>query len=290
MTTIEKHEPSSDLNLPSMGQMDMSADGVKKIKDWADAFQAALAIAQPLCQTAFVPQHFRGKPEDTAIAIMHGANLGFGPIDAVQNIFVISGKPGMYARTMVAILKSVGHEVWTEESSDQSVTVSGSRKGSKHVETSTWTIQRAHTAGYTSNPNYKKDPQAMLYARAAGDVCRRIAPDALLGIAYTVEEMQMTDMGDDAAWSSKRKTETKDLREPAPPAMPQPAFKTSAPESSGRDWEEELNSCTTLDEVNALKKQVPPAEQSRELGKLFADVTQALANTETGELIEGDVA
>src|SRR5690606_8305536 len=32
-------------------------------------------------------------------------------------------------------------------------------------------------------------PRSMLYARASGDVARRIAPDALLGMAHNVEEL-----------------------------------------------------------------------------------------------------
>ena len=33
----------------------------------------------------------------------------------------------------------------------------------------------------------------MLYARAAGDICRRIAPDVLAGLSYSVEELQEDD-------------------------------------------------------------------------------------------------
>jgi hypothetical protein len=68
--------------------------------------------------------------------------------------------------------------------------VAGQRRGLDKVEQSTWTLDRARKAGYTSNAKYNTDPQSMLYARAAGDVARRIAPDVLAGIAYTVEEIE----------------------------------------------------------------------------------------------------
>jgi len=38
-----------------------------------------------------------------------------------------------------------------------------------------------------------RHPEAMLYARAAGDICRRIAPDVLAGLSYSVEELQDDD-------------------------------------------------------------------------------------------------
>lgn len=46
-------------------------------------------------------------------------------------------------------------------------------------------------AGYTSNALYKKIPQQMLYAKAATEVCRKIAPHVLMGIAYSTEELRL---------------------------------------------------------------------------------------------------
>ena len=65
------------------------------------------------------------------------------------------------------------------------------RRGAEHVTRETWTTQRAQRAGYTNNKKYQTDPQAMLYARAASDVCRQIAADVLAGIGHSVEEMQL---------------------------------------------------------------------------------------------------
>lgn len=158
---------------------------------WAEKLAAAHRIAVALCNTSFVPAAFRGKPEEGAAAILYGDELGFSPMASLQGLFVIGGKPSMYARQMVALLISHGHEVWTVEKDDESVTVAGRRRGSAQVVTETWTPARARKAGYTSNKKYDSDPQAMLYARAAADVCRQVAPDVLAGIAYTVEEMEV---------------------------------------------------------------------------------------------------
>ena len=160
---------------------------------WADGLAAAHRVGSALCQTAFVPTAFRGKPEEAAAAILYGDEIGLTPTQALQSVHVISGRPGLYARTMVALLLAHGHEVWTAEKSDAKVTVAGRRKGSTHVHEETWTTARAQKAGYTKNTKYNTDPQAMLYARAAADVCRQVAPDALAGLDYTVEELELVD-------------------------------------------------------------------------------------------------
>lgn len=149
-----------------------------------------MTLAKGLAGTAFVPSHFQGKPADTAVAIMKGAALGLDPVAALEAIYVISGKPALYARSMVALVLARGHEVWTEEADATRVTVKGRRHGSSHVEESTWDVARVKAAGLDRNRQYAAHPEAMLYARAAADVCRRIAPDVLAGLSYGVEELQ----------------------------------------------------------------------------------------------------
>jgi hypothetical protein len=194
---------------------------------WAEGLAAAHRIGSALCQTSFFPTHFRGKPEEAAAAILYGDEIGFTPTQAMQNLYVISGKPAMYARSMVALVMSKGHEVWTVEKSDAKVTVAGKRRGSNHVIEETWTPGRAQKAGYANNKKYVTDPQAMLYARAAADVCRQIAPDALAGLAYSAEEMELSE---DQPTTTVRRAPAKAQRkveapepelEPAVPASPE---------------------------------------------------------------------
>lgn len=157
---------------------------------WASSLTAAKAIGSALCQTSFVPTTFRGKPEEAAAAILFGDEIGFTPTQSLQSIYLIGGKPALYARAMVALVLAAGHEVETVEKSDAVVTVRGRRRGSEAWMSETWTATRAKAAGYTKNAKYQSDPQAMLYARAASDICRQVAPDALAGIAYSAEELE----------------------------------------------------------------------------------------------------
>jgi hypothetical protein len=192
--TVQMYETSADgRHLVQVPQPEFTASDPTggRLVAWASGLSAAHALGTALCSTAFVPTHFKNKPEECAAAILYGDEVGLTPMQSLASIFVISGKPALYARAMVAVVLAAGHEVWTVSTSDKSVTVCGKRRGSARTEESTWTYDRARKAGYTSNKKYESDPQSMLYARAASDICRRIAPDALAGLAYSAEELEL---------------------------------------------------------------------------------------------------
>lgn len=174
----------------------------------AEMMQTAHNLAVPMVNTQMVPARFRGKAEDATAAILYGAELGLNPIQSLQRIIPIHGMPSLEARTMVALLKARGYKIRTTAQSDESVTVLGIDLDGEEY-TATWTIQRAIKAGYVpeldertgkyktnangklvGNEKYLTDPQAMLKAKAQSEVCRDMAPDVLLGISYTSEELQ----------------------------------------------------------------------------------------------------
>lgn len=197
---------------------------MEQLQQHANAMSLALDLARKMCNTDLVPKIYKNNPENGTAAILYGMEIGLNPIQSLQNIFTVHGTPAIGARTMVALVKSKGYQVWTVESFDESVTVSGRVRGDEHVTTSTWTIERAKRAGYVPTPKgddsqqrpevqsdwvtvtktfngrsyeslvgnmkYITDPQAMLYAKAASEVCRKIAPEVLLGLPHSVEDLQ----------------------------------------------------------------------------------------------------
>lgn len=190
MTEMEKYTSQALAGIETPQMPTVQAGALDNLQQQVAAMDAASRLAGALCSTAMVPKQYQGKPDDGAAAILYGAELGMNPIQSLQNVMVINGKPGVEARTMVALLKTKGYRVETVEQSDTKVTVRGVAPDG-HEETSTWTIDRAAQAGYTSNALYKKIPAQMLWAKAATEVCRKIAPDVLLGIAYSTEELRL---------------------------------------------------------------------------------------------------
>lgn len=191
---------------------------------WASSLTAAHKIGAALCNTSFVPATFKGKPEEAAAAILFGDEIGLTPTQALQSVYVISGKPALYARAMVAIVLAAGHEIETVEKSDATVSVRGRRRGSESWTVETWTKDRAKKAGYTNNKRYELDPQSMLYARAASDLCRQIAPDALAGIGYSVEELE----AETAKVTITRADAPKAIKRSSVPAPVEPEFEEPA--------------------------------------------------------------
>lgn len=192
--------------------------------EWASAAQAAHQLAAPLCRTDFVPAHFKGNENAATAAILYGAEVGLSPLQALQGLFVIGGRPAMYARTMLAVTLGAGHEVRTLESTDVRAVVEAQRRGSSHVEKVVVTIDQAKRAGWTKNSKYSSEPATMLLARAQSQACRRIAPDALLGLSYSAEELlDEQDVQSEPKRTARRRTTVAEVVPPPEPDLtPEP--------------------------------------------------------------------
>jgi hypothetical protein len=195
--------PPSAMPVPVVTDGDMP--GLAILGQWVDAAQSAATLVRPLVLSHFVPAAY--KPQipprasadeqrdavEVAVAnatgaVLLGLSLGVDPLTALQNIYVVHGRPGMYAKFKVALALAAGHRVWDEEYSPDRATVCGQRKGSEDVVRITVTMDDAKRAGWTSNAAYSKTPADMLWARAAGRVVDRVAADTLHGI-QSVEDI-----------------------------------------------------------------------------------------------------
>lgn len=234
--TIQPLNPAtgSELSMPAMP----GATGIANLESWVNALGHANHIASFMARSNFVPLPLRRKDKsnmktveeltmDVTAIIMAGASVGYDPFQAVQQMFIVHGSPAMYARSMVALVKSHGHKVDQVEASAESVTVRARHRDETEYQEFTWTLARAERAGYTSNPKYRTNPQEMLYAKAATEACRRMFPEVLSGISpYSVEESELEDLGESvsesAATSAPKKT-TKLTRKPKAAVPPKPA-------------------------------------------------------------------
>ena len=206
-TDIQQYEQTSPDLLP--GNSETRATGSALIREAAAVMVDARSLAEVICRTAMVPDHFKGKTDETAAAILYGSSLGLDPMQAVKAVYVVHGNAALYGRAMDALVKAAGHETWTIEAGPEKVVMGGRRRGSNKIETAEWTIERATKAGYVpvidestgkyatnkngkmlGNEKYLTDPETMLRAKATAEICRTIAPDVLNGV-YSVEEREM---------------------------------------------------------------------------------------------------
>lgn len=221
-------------------------EGLRLLRDFAEAAGQAHELARLLVTTSFVPESYEGRADQAAAAILTGLSLGLDPMAALRSIDVIHGRPAIRALALRAIVQKAGHEIWVEESTATRAIVAARRRGSDKVERSTWTIERAQKLGVGGREQYRTQPATMLVARATAEVARLVAADALLGVPYTVEEMG--DVVETTASVEAPKTTRK--RKPLPAQTPPP------PESSGEVVSE---------------GEVPPVEDSEAEADLVAE-------------------
>jgi hypothetical protein len=271
---------------------------VIQIAEWAAELAAARELATMLAHSNFLPMNLRMKGKnnfkspdelvaDGTAIILAGKSVGMDPMQSVQNIFPVHGQPSMYARSMQAIVIAAGHEVERSAATDTAVTVRARRKGSKEWKDYTWTIDRAKRAGYTSNPKYQSDPIGMLTAKALAEACRLTAPDVLLGMAYSKEELELEDLGETdqpqpAAPAAEEKPKRKVQRRPAANAAPAPSLPpvvNDAPEGTEAEQHEpdvvdtetgELPETATPGQIDALVTELNRAGHTTKAAKADA--------------------
>ena len=167
----------------------MSEIVLRETDSWAEVLPAVGDLSNKISTTNFVPKAFRGKPAEIAACILTGREIGIGPMQALNKIHVIEGRPSMSAELMRSLVMAAGHEITYPVYTDDKVTAKGQRANSESATEVTWTMKDAQRVGVAARDTWKKYPRQMLAARATSELCRLLFPDALGGISYTVEEL-----------------------------------------------------------------------------------------------------
>ena len=153
-----------------------------------DEITDMLEMAKVLVVGGFLPPAV--KSYQAAFTIMlKGRELNIPPMEALNSINVIQGKPSLSAQLMQALVLRQGHYITMVETNGNKCVVKGRRKGAPLEDTLslTWTLEMARQAGL-SGGNWAKYPDAMLRSRAISALCRALFPDVLAGM-YTAEEL-----------------------------------------------------------------------------------------------------
>ena len=158
-----------------------------QVKDMGEAMRLSTMIAN----SQLAPKDFRGKPEDTLVAMMMGNELGLNPLQSIQNIAVINGRPCVWGDALLALVQNHPSFGGIEETFDDATMTASCtvwrKKGTKH--TQTFSKADAELAGLWGRNTWKQYPKRMLAMRARGFALRNQFADALLGL-ITAEEAQ----------------------------------------------------------------------------------------------------
>ncbi len=145
-------------------------------------------FAEMAAKSSFVPTQFRGKPEDLMLAVQMGSELGLSPMQAIQNITVINGRPSIFGDAMLAIAMSHPHFEDIVEKIEGNVAICQiKRRGRSQIERR-FSLEDATRAGLaTKDGPWKTYPLRMLQMRARGFALRDSFPDILRGLILAEE-------------------------------------------------------------------------------------------------------
>ena len=155
----------------------------------------AFRFAQMVSKSEFAPKDFRGKPESCLLAIQHGSEIGLSPMQSLQNIACINGRPAIWgdAALAVAMASPVCESVFEniEGDGEQMVaTCIAKRRGYERPTVVRFSVADAQKAGlWGKSGPWTNYPRRMLQLRARGFALRDAFPDVLKGLV-TAEEAQ----------------------------------------------------------------------------------------------------
>jgi hypothetical protein len=165
-------------------------------------FEQLVQVAKTISGSGY----FRDANDYTkAIAkIQYGAELGIPIMAALNNIYIIEGKPSLSSGLISARIKASGYVRYKVlEWDNEKCVIEWSRLYDAVTKVwevegrSSWTVDDTRQAGLSGRDNHKKYPKAMNFARALTQGARAYCAELFFGSIYEKEEI------DDEIWSAK---------------------------------------------------------------------------------------
>lgn len=155
-------------------------------------FEQALTFADYLANSTMVPKDFVGKPGNCLIAMQWGAELGLKPLQAMQNLAVINGRPSLWGDAVIALVRASPLCEWVIETEDATSSTCRVKRRGEPEQSRTFTDEDAKAAGLLGKQGpwtqYKKRMRQM---RARAFALRDVFPDVLRGLPVAEEVMDM---------------------------------------------------------------------------------------------------
>lgn len=149
----------------------------------------AMEFARMISSSSLCPKTFERKPGDVLIAMQMGAEVGLSPMQSIQNIAVINGRPCLWGDAALAVVQAspqyISHREWVDGNENDGTLTAHcaiNRKGQEEYIKS-FSQKDAEKAGLWSKAGvWKLYPSRMLQMRARAFAIRDKFADALRGI------------------------------------------------------------------------------------------------------------
>lgn len=212
----------------------------------------AMEFAGLLAKSDIVPKDYQGKPGNVLVAIQWGMEIGLQPMQAMQNIAVINGRPSIWGDAMIALVRACpAFEYITETQTDKEATCIIKRKGEPEA-VRTFSMEDAKKAGLMGKSGpWTQYPKRMMQMRARSWALRDVFPDVLKGMICAEEAMDTCPR--DVTPVSRSAATLERLRSAKQEAEPE-----QQPDNSAMDaCLDAIARCGTLDELKSAAKSFP---------------------------------
>ena len=161
-------------------------------------FEQAWRFSEIIANSGLCPKNYFGKPADVFVAMQWGAELGLKPLQALQNIAVINGRPCVWGDALLALVVcNPVFESINETDDGQCATCTIHRKGWDKAVIRTFSMADAKLAGLAGKQGpWQTNPPRMRQMRARAFALRDSFPDVLKGmqVREEVEDYEETDI------------------------------------------------------------------------------------------------
>lgn len=160
-------------------------------------FEQALTFADYLADSDLVPKDFKGKPANCLIAMQWGAELGLKPLQALQNLAIINGRPALWGDAVIALVRSSPLCEYITESDDGGTAVCRVKRRGESEEVRTFSMDDAKVAGLLGKAGpWTQYPKRMRQMRARAFALRDVFADVLRGMPIAEEIMDIPAAGE----------------------------------------------------------------------------------------------
>lgn len=153
-------------------------------------FEQALTFSNYLADSDLVPKDFKGKPANCLIAMQWGAEIGLQPLQALQNLAVINGRPALWGDAVIAIVRGSPLCEYVQESDDGKMATCKVKRRGEPEQVRTFSMDDAKAAGLMGKQGpWTQYPKRMRQMRARAFALRDVFPDVLRGLPVAEELM-----------------------------------------------------------------------------------------------------
>lgn len=156
------------------------------------SLEEAMKFANLLADSSIVPKDFIGKPGNVLVAIQWGMELGLKPMQAMQNIAVINGRPSLWGDAVLALVLASPICEYIEEWEENGTAYCKAKRRGKPEDVQSFSDEDAKKAGLIGKQGpWSQYPKRMKKMRVRAFTLRDNFADVLKGIPITEEMMDV---------------------------------------------------------------------------------------------------